>query len=428
MGTLQQLWNKMTLVGLRSGSVLTLQNPIDAVGEFYWKMLDGNRVLHKRLTEILDGIFGPCNMALTVIRHGHSSRDESGKLWVNRNKPVAVTNATESTPAEFLVLAGDRTDSVLFFRGDAKVLELLRDALSNKNDQADDELCNTWIPNKAQSQELMRRKSHEIPEHCIAHPDHLLARRFIVALSEHNQLKSEASTRDINSLILTVFPQVGENLDLCRHHWCALQGFVSADGKIDKELLSIRLEEVTAEVVASEVRQAEDSSDEMTQSILIQINSALAEEESEMVKKAVIPPASGVSKELSEALFGAAQKGRDSDPILRDLQDQLQKAKLFEAEIQEFVSQQQQSLDLASAKVDEIEQQLLAARGEVQTLQGVVHKSNVDLEQSRMQQTRLQSQIAEIEAALIPQLSDKQIAQLDALLAQLTKIRAHQKQ
>ena len=147
-----------------------------------------------------------------------------------------------------------------------------------------------------------------------------------------------------------------------------------------------------------------------------------------MVKKVVIPPASGVSKELSEALFGAAQKGRDSDPILRDLQDQLQKAKLFEAEIQEFVSQQQQSLDLASAKVDEIEQQLLAARGEVQTLQGVVHKSNVDLEQSRMQQTRLQSQIAEIEAALIPQLSDKQIAQLDALLAQLTKIRAHQKQ
>jgi hypothetical protein len=434
MGTHIQLWNKITLAGPRSGSVLTLQNPIDTIGDFYWKMLEGNRALRQQITELLDEVPGLCQAELKAIRNAHSSRNEHGKLWVSRKRPIAVTQATDTTPSELLLLAGDRTDSVVFFRGNEEVLQLLRNALTNidnQDNQVGDQLGDTWIPDKTQSQELMRRKSHEVPQGCIANPDHPLARRFIVALSEYAQLKDVARSRDINQMILGVFPKVGDNLELCRHHWCTLQGIV-ADGKIDKDLLSIRLEEVIAlERVASEIREAEDISDEhltddRPKSIPIK-HAALAEEEIQMVKKTVTPPPSGVSKGLAEILFGAAQKGRESDPILQDLQDQLQKAKLFEVEAQELVIQQQQGLDLAGAKVDELEQQLLAAREEMQVLQGVVHKSNADLEQVRMQQQQLQSQIAEVEASAVPQLSEEQVAQLDALIEQLTTIRGHQK-
>ena len=434
MGTHIQLWNKITLAGPRSGSVLTLQNPIDTIGDFYWKMLEGNRALRQQITELLDEVPGLCQAELKAIRNAHSSRNEHGKLWVSRKRPIAVTQATDTTPSELLLLAGDRTDSVVFFRGNEQVLQLLRNALTNidnQDNQVGDQLGDTWIPDKTQSQELMRRKPHEVPSNCIAHVDHPLARRFIVALSEYAQLKDVARSRDINQMIIGVFPKVGENLELCRHHWCTLQGIV-ADGKIDKDLLSIRLEEVIdLERVASEIREAEDTSDEVNQSdddlkpILIK-HAALAEEESEMQKKPT--PSDGVSKGLAEILFGAAQKGRESDQILQDLRDQLQKAKLFEVEAQELMLQQQQSLDLADAKVNELEQQLLVAREEAQTRKGTVQKLNADLEQSRMQQTQLQSEIAEVEASAVPQLSEEQVAQLDALIEQLTTIRGHQKQ
>lgn len=436
-----QMWERMQLVGPHSGSVLELLNPIHAVGNFFWKLFEENRLLHQQISDLLDEIPGSQRLALTVIRNARSSKDGRGKLWVNRNSPVAVTIATETTPAEFLVLAGERTDSVLFFRGDEGVLQLLRNALENKNNQIMDLLHDTWVPStQAEREQLMRRKSHEIPQDCVAHPDHPLARRFIVALSEYAKLKSEVCTRGVNSMILTVFPQVGENLELCRHHWCTIQGLITTDGKIDKELLSIRLEEVTAlEAVASEIRAAEaaeegPSDEEADQSInkLVHyepkldriIGSAVAEEEN-IVKEKPTPPS--LSNSLAAALFGSVQKSREADPILHDLQDQLQKAKLFEGEVQALLVQQQQNLTLAHAKVDELEQQLLTAREEVQTLQGAVEKSSLDLEQSGVQQNQLQAQIAEIEAAAIPQLSQDQVVQLDALIAEFTRIRNHQK-
>ena len=424
-----QLWNKITLVAPRSGSILTLQNPIDTIGDFYWKMLEGNRALQQQITKLLDEIPGPRQMELKAIRNAHSSRNEHGRLWVNRKQPMAVTKPTETVPAEFLLLAGDRTDSVVFFRGDAKVLELLRDALSDKDNQADDEFCNTWIPDKAQSQELMRRKSHEVPVHCIAHPDHSLARRFIVVLNEYAQLKDAARTCDINKLILGVFPKVGENLELCRYHWCTLQGLVSTDGKIDKDLLGIRLDEVIAlEAIASEIRQAEDASDEANQSLSIQINTANpAEEEIQMVKKTVTPP-DNVPKGLAEFLFHSAQKSRESVQILQDLNDQLLQAQEREQDLKQQEAQQQEDLILVDAKIDQLEQQLLVAREEKRVLQGAVQKSAADLEQSRAQQTQLQNQISEVEASAVPQLSEEQVAQLDALIEQLTTIRGHQKQ
>ncbi len=315
------------------------------------------------------------------------------------------------------------------------MLQLLRNALTNidnQDNQVGDQLGDTWIPDKTQSQELMRRKSHEVPQGCIANPDHPMARRFIVALSEYAQLKDVARSRDINQMILGVFPKVGDNLELCRHHWCTLQGIV-ADGKIDKDLLSIRLEEVIAlERVASEIREAEDISDEhltddRPKSIPIK-HAALAEEEIQMVKKTVTPPPSGVSKDLAEILFGAAQKGRESDQILQDLQDQLLQAQQREQDLKQSQVQQQEDLILLDAKVDELERQLLVAREEAQTRKGTVQKLNADLEQSRMQQTQLQSEIAEVEASAVPQLSEEQVAQLDALIEQLTTIRGHQKQ
>lgn len=436
-----QMWERMQLVGPHSGSVLELLNPIHAVGNFFWKLFEENRLLHQQISDLLDEIPGSQRLALTVIRNARSSKDGRGKLWVNRNSPVAVTIATETTPAEFLVLAGERTDSVLFFRGDEGVLQLLRNALENKNNQIMDLLHDTWVPStQAEREQLMRRKSHEIPQDCVAHPDHPLARRFIVALSEYAKLKSEVCTRGVNSMILTVFPQVGENLELCRHHWCTIQGLITTDGKIDKELLSIRLEEVTAlEAVASEIRAAEaaeegPSDEEVDQPIneLVHyepkldriIGSAVAEEEN-IVKEKPTPPS--LSNSLAAALFGSVQKSREADPILHDLQDQLQKAKLFEGEVQALLVQQQQNLTLAHAKVDELEQQLLTAREEVQTLQGAVEKSSLDLEQSGVQQNQLQAQIAEIEAAAIPQLSQDQVVQLDALIAEFTRIRNHQK-
>lgn len=433
-----QMWERMQLVGPHSGSVLELLNPIHAVGNFFWKLFEENRLLHQQISDLLDEIPGSQRLALTVIRNARSSKDGRGKLWVNRNSPVAVTIATETTPAEFLVLAGERTDSVLFFRGDEGVLQLLRNALENKNNQIMDLLHDTWVPStQAEREQLMRRKSHEIPQDCVAHSDHPLARRFIVALSEYAKLKSEVSTRDINSIILTTFPQVGENLELCRHHWCTIHGLVTPDGKIDKELLSIRLEEVTAiEAVASEIRAAEEgpSDEEADQPIdeMVHyepksnqvIHSAVAEEEN-IVKEKPTPPS--LSNSLAAALFGSVQKSREADPILHDLQDQLQKAKLFEGEVQVLLVQQQQNLTLAHAKVDELEQQLLTARKEVQTLQGAVEKSSLDLEQSGVQQAQLQSQIAEIEATVVPQLSPDQIQQLDSLIAEFTRIRNHQK-
>lgn len=440
MGTPQtpQVWERMQLVGPHSGSVLELRNPVHAIGNFFWSMLEENRVLQQQLMGLLDEIPGSQQMNLTVIRNARSSKDGRGKLWVNRNSPVAVTIATETTPAEFLVLAGERTDSVLFFRGDEGVLQLLRNALTNKSNQVMDLLCDTWVPNThAEREQLMRRKPHEIPQDCVAHPDHPLARRFIVALSEYAKLKSEVCTRGINSMILTVFPQVGENLELCRHHWCTIQGLITTDGKIDKELLSIRLEEVTAlEAVASEIRAAEaaeegPSDEEADQSINKMVHyepksdriigSAVAEEEN------IVHTPPSVSNSLAAALFGSVQKSHEVDPILQDLQNQLQKAKLFEGEVQVLLVQQQQNLSLAHAKVDELEQQLLTAREEVQTLQGAVEKSGLDLEQSWVQQAQLQSKIAEIEATVVPQLSPDQIQQLDSLIAEFTRIRNHQK-
>lgn len=433
-----QVWEKLQLVGPHSGSVLELRNPIRAIGNFFWKLFEENRLLHQQISDLLDEIPGSQQMDLTVIRNARSSKDGRGKLWVNRNNPVAVTIATETTPAEFLVLAGERTDSVLFFRGDEGVLQLLRNALTNKSNQVMDLLCDTWVPNThAEREQLMQRKPHEISQDCVAHPDHPLARRFIVALSEYAKLKSEVCTRGVNSMILSVFPQVGENLELCRHHWCTIQGLVTADGKIDKDLLGIRLEEVVAlEAIAAEIRAAEEgpSDEEADQPIskLVHyepkldriIGSAVAEEEN-IVKEKPTPPS--LSNSLAAALFGSVQKSREADPILHDLQDQLQKAKLFEGEVQALLVQQQQNLTLAHAKVDELEQQLLTAREEVQTLQGAVEKSSLDLEQSGVQQNQLQAQIAEIEAAAIPQLSQDQVVQLDALIAEFTRIRNHQK-
>ena len=436
-----QMWERMQLVGPHSGSVLELLNPIHAVGNFFWKLFEENRLLHQQISDLLDEIPGSQRLALTVIRNARSSKDGRGKLWVNRNSPVAVTIATETTPAEFLVLAGERTDSVLFFRGDEGVLQLLRNALTNKSNQVMDLLCDTWVPNThAEREQLMRRKPHEIPQDCVAHPDHPLARRFIVALSEYAKLKSEVCTRGVNSMILTVFPQVGENLELCRHHWCTIQGLITTDGKIDKELLSIRLEEVTAlEAVASEIRAAEAAeegpSDEEADQPISKlahyepksnpiIDSAVAEEESIVQQD----KAASVPKGLVAMLLGASQKMHQANPILQDLRNQLQQAQQFEGELGLLLTQQQQNLALANAKVDELQQQLMAAREEAQASQVSMEKLNTDITESQTTQARIQKEITDLEASVaLPQLPEAEVQQLDALIAELTRIRNHQK-